>query len=468
MIDSLNLRNLSPVRRVLVLRRIFLSRTPECQKRHFHQQKFTGQMDIQPGKVINCILVIGISFAALFLGTTAFSWNPKPINQKIFPLRKSRSKRSLSTTELNVRNKIASWDPQLSIAVPEIPSDPCGRSLTVQDIASSFHSALYNTTNRNLVKKAFKSLPLLLIYNGRRSEYISKMRIVLISYFMNLFDSTIFNPNLCVEACKAMQMLTTLQSGPLAHNYNGMLEGAGAIETLTDVLRIHMPTADDYFMDISLVAWNMPKVDENIKRHVFEYLYSPEENALVAELGCSVLGRLCRSNAPSRDYVPVLDGIIFALAAHWKHVDVTLEAFTAIFNCRLVHFATQISERSCTSLFDSVTKVFTAHRAHEQIITMGCQIINDLLNRKFRARTLDICEPIISCMSDYKATRNIHGGVFDILSETAIKLSESNDMLKEKFVSMKVRKLIGDYDSSLSPERISELYLFQIKFSNYC
>ena len=426
-------------------------------------------MDIQPGKVINCILVIGISFAALFLGTTAFSWNPKPVNQKIFPLRKSRSKRSLSTSpELNVRKKIASWDPQTSITVPDIPSDPCGRSLTVQDIASSFHSALYNTTNRNLVRKAFKSLPLLLIYNGRRSEYISKMRIVLISYFMNLFDSTIFNPNLCVEACKAMQMLTTLQSGPLAHNYNGMLEGAGAIETLTDVLRIHMPTADDFFMDVSLIARNMPNIDENIKRHIFEYLYSPEENALVAELGCSVLGRLCHNNAPSRDYVPVLEGIIFALAAHWKNADVTLEAFTAIFNCRLVHFSNQICDRSCNSLFDSVTKAFTVHRSQPQIITMGCQIINDLLHRKFTVRTVDICEPIISCMSDYKATRGVYGGIFDILSETAIKLSESNNTLKEVFVSMKIRKIIGDYDSSLSPERISALYLFQIKFSSYC
>ena len=428
-----------------------------------------NQMDIQPGKVINCILVIGISFAALFLGTTAFSWNPKPVNHKIFPLRKSRSKRSLSTSaDLNVRKKIASWDPRTSIAVPDIPSDPCGRSLTVQDIASSFHSALYNTSNRNLVRKAFKSLPLLLIYNGRRSEYISKMRIVLISYFMNLFDSTIFNPNLCVEACKAMQMLTTLQSGPLAHNYNGMLEGAGAIETLTDVLRIHMPTADDFFMDVSLIARNMPNVDENIKRHIFEYLYSPEENALVAELGCSVLGRLCHNNNSSRDYVPVLEGIIFALAAHWRNADVILEAFTAIFNCRLVHFATQICDRSCNSLFDSVTKAFTVHRSQSQIITMGCQIINDLLSRKFAIRTIDICEPIISCMSDYKATRSVHGGVFDILSETAIKLSEGNNILKDKFVSMKIRKIIGDYDSSLSPKRISELFLFQIKFSNYC
>ena len=424
---------------------------------------------LQTGKIINYILVIGLSVVALFLGTTAaFSRVPEPDDIDLFPLRRNRNKRTFpDNLDNNTRNKIVFWDSQTSITIPDIPTEPCGRSLTVQDIASSFHYALYNTSNRLLVRKAFKSLPLLLIYNGRRSEYISKMRIVLVSYFMNILGRTIFNPSLCVEACSAMQILTALQSGPLAHNYNGMLGTAGAIETLVEVLQIHMPTANDFFMDVNLVTRRVANLDGNVKRHIFEYLYSPDENALLAELSCSVLGRLCHNNDAARDYTTVLNGIILALAAHHKNREVALEAFTAIFNCRLIRFSASMGVRYSISLYDSIIKSLNIHKADQQIVAMCCQIIIDLLGRKFKVCDLEICESIVSCMTEYRQNRSIRDGVFDKLCEASIHLSQSNKKMREKFISLKIRSVIGEYDSALSPQRVSELYLIQIKFSPY-
>jgi hypothetical protein len=97
---------------------------------------------------------------------------------------------------------------------------------------------------------------------------------------------------------------------------------------------------------------------------------------------------------------------------------------------------------------------------------MCCQIINDLLDRKLRASKTDICEAIILALKAHSSSRSIRGGVFDTLCETAIHLSKSNNKNFEKFKSLHVRKIIGEYDNSLSPERISELYMMQIKFSS--
>ena len=418
---------------------------------------------VQTGKIINLILVIGFSVAALFLGTAAF----ETISDGFFAFRRDR--KQPSSQGRRSRRGIAVWDgrhPEVS----DTSTQPCGRSLTVQDIASSFHNALYDASNKPLAYKAFKSMPLLLIYNGRRSEYITKMRVILINYFMSLFDRTIYNASLCVEACRAIQILCVVQSGPLAHNYNLMLGDAGAIDAVTDVLQIHMPTGSDCFLNVTLVTRNIRYLDENVKRHIFNFLYSSHENASVAELSCSVLGRLCNHCDATKDYTSVLNAIILALAAHVTNFEVAMQAFSTIYNCRLVKLAVWISDKATISLFNSIITALPLYKTDPRIVIMCCQIVNDLLDRKLMVNNLNICDSIVTCMRSNTASRSIRGGVFDILCDAAYNLSKNNKNILIKMESLNIPVLfdVGSENyNSLSPERIWELHEMKIKFSTF-
>ena len=431
-----------------------------------------GHMDIRfspAGKFLNPILVIGFSVAAILLGT-GFSaaalenliggfFSTKKINRVTHPVERSTRKRK------------AIWDGGRYTDMLDIPTAPCERSLTVQDIACSFHCALFNTSNNVLAHKAFKSLPLILIYNGRRSAYITNMRVILINYFMNLFDRSIFNVSLCVEACRAIQMLSVIQSGPLAHNYNVMLSDAGAIETVTDALQIHMPTGSDCFLNVTLVTRGIRYLDENIKRYIFDFLYSSLENAVVAELSCSVLGRLCNNTDITRDYTGVLNSIILALAAHVTNDVVAIPAFTTIFNCRLVKLSLDICEKSSNSLHNSIITALVLYESDPRIVIMCCHIVTELCDRKLKVNNTEMGEAIAGALRSQIGTSNIRGGAFDTLCQAALIISKNNERMTVKIKSLKIHEIIGQCGDSLSlllsPTRAMELYLLQKKFTTY-
>ena len=414
------------------------------------------------GTLINLILAIGISVATVLLGAAALetvtdgAYRYRKKIRKYGPSSKLQDRRSGTNMASLEKGKLRDMN--------DFSCEPCGRSLTVQDIAVSFHYALFDTSNNMLARKAFKSMPLLLIYNGRRSEYITKMRVILISYFMHLFDRTIFNVSLCVEACRAIQMLCVIQSGQLAHNYNSTLLDAGAIEAVSAVLHIHMPTGSDNFLNISLVTRGISRFDENVKRHIFEFLYCSDENAVVAELSCSVLGRLCNHTDITRDYSSVLNAIVLALAAHVANDQVAIQAFSAIFNCRLVKLSSHITDKTAGSLYNSLIASLVLYKTDSKIVIMCCQIITDLFDRTLKLISTQICDAIVICMRAQSHTKNIRGGVFDTLCDTALYISKNNENITEKIQDLNFYGIIGEYDSSLSLTRFTELQQLQKKF----
>lgn len=429
-------------------------------------------MDIRfasTGKFLNPILVIGFSVAALLLGTGFTAAAFENLIDGFFSTRSGI--KATHSPERPTRKRKAIGDGGRFTDMLDISLEPCERSLTVQDIASSFHCALFNTSNDVLAHKAFKSLPLILIYNGRRSVYITNMRVILINYFMNLFDRSIFNISLCVEACRAIQILSVIQSGPLTHNYNVMLSDAGAIETVTDALQIHMPTGSDCFLNVTLVTRGIRYLDENVKRYIYDFLYSSLENAVIAELSCSVLGRLCNNTDITRDYTSVLNSIILALAAHVTNSVVAIQAFTTIFNCRLVKLSLDICEKSSNSLHNSIVTALVLYKSDPRIVIMCCQIISDLIDRKLKVNNTNIGEAIVEALKSHSGTSNIRGGVFETLCQTALIISKNNKKMTEKIQSLKIHEIIlerGDSLSlSLSPTRALELHLLQKKFTAY-
>lgn len=414
-------------------------------------------------RLVEYIFAIGFSVAAVILGGTLLMSAPGPSPpEDCFPLRRGRHKRSLNDPIQKNTKELIDWDDLLINAVADSTGGCSQRVLTVEDIASTFYFALRGDPNRHLVRKAFRSLSLLLVYDGNRSSYTQKMRIVLLSNFTSLFSSTICDSSHCAEACHTMQLLTALQSGPLALNYNEMLGAAGAIETLNDALHIHMPSVDDFFLDVSLVTRRYPNLDENIKRHIFEYLYWTDEHATIAQLCCRLIGRLFKFDVQREDYSGVLDGISLALAAHYKNANVALEALTTIATYKLIDISATVPSNS---LYVSITNALKVHYGEDKIVTMCCRVLNDLMARKFKTSDLSLCEAIIACLLEFRSARIIRNGVFDELCETAVRMSDIDASVRDRFLELKIRQLIGSSATSLSRQRMGELFLQQMKFA---
>jgi hypothetical protein len=158
----------------------------------------------------------------------------------------------------------------------------------------------------------------------------------------------------------------------------------------------------------------------------------------------------------------VLSGISLALAAHYRDANAALEALTTIATCQFIGISATVP---CNSLYSSITCALKAHCGDNKIVTMCCRVLNDLMTRKLKASDLSLCEAIIACMLEFKGARNIRNGVFDELCDTAVRMSDIDARVKTRFTDLKIRQLIGESATSLSRQRMGELFLTQTRFA---
>lgn len=232
----------------------------------------------------------------------------------------------------------------------------------------------------------------------------------------------------------------------MAPDYCQMLGDAGAIETLSCVLQIHIPTADDFLMNVSLVTRKNHKLDGNVRRKIFEFLYWAEEHTTLAELCCRVIGRLFRHDIPSEDNSNVLHGISLALAAHHKNANAALEALTTISTCQLIKTSTTVSSKF---LYDSIAKTLKIHISAAHIVTMCSRVIKDLVTNNFNASNLGLCDAIIACLMEFQNEKNILNGVFGKLCDTANLMSGNDVSIRERFADLNIRQVVGMQDRDM-------------------